>query len=83
MAFKFLRVDFGSLPAYLTACRYAIKPMVYSLFEHDHASQGRMSAGRVPDFDPWLRRRRVFLREIMLPGNGRLRNLTTARPILN
>jgi len=60
MAFKFLWVDFGSLPAYLTACRYAIKPMVYSLFEHDHALQGRMSAGRAPDFDPRRRRRRVF-----------------------
>jgi hypothetical protein len=53
--------------------------MVYSLFEHDHALQGRMSAGRASAASAKAR----VLREIMLPGNGRLRNLTTARPILN
>jgi hypothetical protein len=59
MAFKFLRVKFGSLPAYSTACRYAIKPKVYSLFEYDDDLGDRMSAGRALDFSPWRRRRRA------------------------
>jgi hypothetical protein len=33
------------LPAYLTACRYAIKPLVYSLFEDVDDFDGRLARG--------------------------------------
>jgi hypothetical protein len=79
---RFLRVKSGAWPARLTACRYAIKPLVYSLFEYDDDLVSRVvQTGRgfsLPGVP-----RSCVLRQIMLRERRRMPDLTTARAILN
>jgi hypothetical protein len=62
---RFLRVKFGFLPAFSTACRYAIKPLVYSLFEDDDDLESRVVQGGRAFSLPGLPRSCV-LRQIVL-----------------
>jgi len=79
---RFLRIKFGFSPAYLAACRYAIKPRVYSLFEDDDDLESRGLQSGACLFAVRRRRRRAFCAKSCLRERRRLPNLTTARPIL-